>query len=122
MDVLFGKTIDLLSIMLDYRSTRHKVILSNVSNIDTEGFKPSEVSFKQILGNTNAIRLSTTDPRHIGAEEKANGSIEVTTSEAKVDLDKEMVNLAENHLMYNTAVDLLSRKFKALDTVLKEGK
>jgi flagellar basal body rod protein FlgB len=33
-----------------------------------------------------------------------------------------MVNLAENHLMYNTAVELLARKFKSLNTVLKEVK
>jgi flagellar basal-body rod protein FlgB len=122
MDILFGKTMNLLSGMLDYRSTRHKVILSNVANIDTEGFKPSDVTFKQILGKTNTLEMSTTDPRHIGAKGKNNGSIEVTTSEEKVNIDTEMVNLAENHLMYNMTVDLLSRKFKGLNTVLKEGK
>ena len=45
MDILFNKTMNLLSGMLDYRSTRHKIIVSNIANIDTEGFKPSDICF-----------------------------------------------------------------------------
>jgi flagellar basal-body rod protein FlgB len=122
MDALFGKTINLLSDMLDYRSARHKVILSNVANIDTEGYKRSDISFKQILGKTNAIEMSATNQKHFGTKDKENSSIEVTTSEEKVNIDTEMVNLAENHLMYNMTVDMLSRKLKGINTVLKEAK
>lgn len=122
MDILFNKTMQKLSSMLDYRSARHKVILSNVANIDTEGFKPSDVSFKQTLGNTNAIQLTTTDPGHIGRKESGTAPVEVITSEEKVNIDTEMANLAENQLMYNFTVDMLSRKFKGIKTVLTEAK
>lgn len=122
MDILFNKTMQKLSSMLDYRSARHKVILSNVANIDTEGFKPSDVSFKQTLGNTNAIQLTTTDPGHIGRKESGTAPVEVITSEEKVNIDTEMANLAENQLMYNFTVDMLSRKFRGINTVLKETK
>lgn len=121
MEILFGKTMNLLSGMLDYRSTRHKVIVSNVANIDTEGFKPSDVSFKQAMGKANSLQLATTDPVHIGRRDGV-GPIEVTTSEDKVEIDKEMVNLSENQLMYNMTVDMLSRKFRGINTVLKEAK
>jgi flagellar basal body rod protein FlgB len=33
-----------------------------------------------------------------------------------------MANLAENQLMYNFTVDMLSRKFKGIKTVLTEAK
>jgi flagellar basal-body rod protein FlgB len=122
MDILFDKTINLLSGMLDYRSTRHKVIVSNIANIDTEGFKPSDISFKQILEKTNSVQMSTTDPGHIGGKVKEINPVEITTSDEKVNLDKEMANLAENQLMYNMTVDMLSRKFKGINTVLKEAK
>lgn len=122
MDILFGKTMNLLSGMLDYRSSRHKVIVSNVANIDTEGFKPSEVSFKQELGKANTVRLTTTDPRHIGRMENGVGPLEVTTSDENVQIDTEMVNLSENQLMYNMTVEMLSRKFRGINTVLKEAK
>ena len=38
MNILFSKTMNQLSGMLDYRSTRHKVIASNIANIDTPGY------------------------------------------------------------------------------------
>lgn len=122
MSILFSKTMNQLSGMLDYRSTRHKVIASNIANIDTEGFKPSDVSFKQALGKANSIPMTTTHPGHIGRNENGVGPVEVTTSEGKVEIDTEMVNLSENQLMYNATVDMLSRKFRGINTVLKEAK
>ena len=122
MDILFNKTMNMLSGMLDYRSKRHKVIISNVANIDTEGFKPSDISFKQALGKANSIQVATTDPGHIGRKEGGAAPVEVITSEENVKIDKEMANLAENQLMYNFTVDMLSRKFKGIKTVLTEAK
>lgn len=122
MDILFNKTMNMLSGMLDFRSTRHKIITSNIANIDTEGFKPSDISFKQALGKTNALQMATTAPGHIGRKECGDGSVEVITSDKAVKIDTEMANLAENQLMYNMTVDMLSRKFRGINTVLKETK
>jgi flagellar basal-body rod protein FlgB len=55
-----------------------------------------------------------------GAFQKAD--LEMVETGQGVDLDTEMAKLAENNLMYNLAVELLARKFKGLDTVLKEAK
>jgi flagellar basal-body rod protein FlgB len=124
MDILFDKTMDLLSGMLDYRSKRHKIIVSNIANIDTENFKPSDISFKSELGKTSSIQMTTTDPGHIGWKnnKKSPVSLEIQKSEEKVKIDTEMANLAENHLMYNMTVDMLTRKFRGINTVLKETK
>jgi flagellar basal-body rod protein FlgB len=110
--------------MLDYRSKRHKIVVSNIANIDTEDFKPSDISFKTEFGKTRSIQMTTTDPGHIGRMDSKNGpvSFEVKTSEEKVKIDTEMVNLAENHLMYNMTVDIMARKFRGINTVLKETK
>ena len=98
MDILFNKTINLLSGMLDYRSKRHKVIVSNIANIDTEDFKPSDISFKNEFGKTNSIQMTTTVPGHIGRKDNKSSpvSFEMKTSEEKVKIDTEMANLAEN--------------------------
>ena len=124
MDILFDKTMDLLSGMLDYRSKRHKIIVSNIANIDSEDFKPSDISFKTEFGKTSSIQMTTTGPGHIGRMGSRNGpvSFEIKTSEEKVKIDTEMANLAENHLMYNMTVDILARKFRGINTVLKETK
>ena len=124
MDILFNKTMDLLSGMLDYRSKRHKIILSNIANIDTEDFKPSDISLNSEFGKTSSLPMITTDSRHIGPKETKSSpvSFEIKTSDEKVKVDTEMANLAENHLMYNMTVDMMARKFRGINTVLKETK
>jgi flagellar basal-body rod protein FlgB len=139
MDILFNKTVNMLSSMLDYRSKRHPVILSNVANIDTAGFKPSDMAFQNELSRSNKVQLTatdtahiqskqrqmtTTDPAHITRKDSKPGAVpfEMITSDENVKLDTEMANLAENHLMYNTTVEMLARKFRGINTVLKETK
>jgi flagellar basal-body rod protein FlgB len=124
MDILFNKTVDVLSSMLDYRMKRHKIITSNIANIDTENFQPSDISFKGVLRKTGSLQMKTTDSGHIGPKDnrKSPASFEIQKSDEEVKLDTEMANLAENHLMYNMTIEMLSRKFRGINTVLKETK
>jgi len=127
MEKLFGKTVTLLTSFLDYRSSRHNVIASNISNIDTPGYAPKEVYFDDAMSQameSKSVTLTRTDDNHLthdgGMSRENDYRIEKTGSE--VDLDTEMARLAENHLMYNLSVELLARKFRGLETVLKEVK
>ena len=124
MDILFGKTIDMLSAILDFRSERNKVIASNIANIDTPGYKTKDLIFKKqledIVSNGREIPMSKTDKNHLS--ELSEKKFEVINTERPVKLDNEMEKLAENTLMYNLTVELLARKFKELDSVLREAK
>lgn len=124
MDALFSKTVNLLSGMLDYRAKRHTVILSNISNLDTPDFKPSDVSFKAELERADRLTVTQTDSGHIPLRRNAPdaGRYDIEVSDKNVQVDTEMANLAENHLMYNMTVEMLARKFKGINTVLKEAK
>jgi len=118
---LFDRTINRLSAWADYRVQRHKVIVSNVINIDVTGYESKEMSFNKELGTAldKRVGLAKTDARHLpGTTER--GSADVVTTGERVKLDKEMGNLAENQLMYNVTIELLARKFRGLTTVLKE--
>jgi flagellar basal-body rod protein FlgB len=123
MKALFGKTVDMLSDMLDLHARRHKVLTSNVANIDTPNYEPKDLDFEKALQGASASRIALmkTDGKHLPATASGKDFSVVTTGR-NVSLDKEMVNLAENHLMYNTAVELLVRKFKSLNSVIKEAK
>jgi flagellar basal-body rod protein FlgB len=126
MPPLFNKTFDVLSNMLNYRSKRHQVILSNVTNIDTPGFKASELDFRKDLrdamASKNKVEMTKTQEKHLAPEKRANdpGNYELRDSEEAVKIDTEMANLSENHLMYNMTVEMLARKFRTLQTTLKE--
>jgi len=126
MESLFGKTYNLLSTMIDYRSERNKLIATNIANIDTPDFKPADYVFKEEFKKAInlKINLKRTHEKHFpaNADEITRDDFKLVKSDNKVDLDTEMTNLAENQLMYNLSVELLARKFKGLKTVLNEAK
>jgi flagellar basal-body rod protein FlgB len=66
-----------------------------------------------------AARLVRTDERHLEGG-KGGENFTIIQTEENVNLDKSMATLAENQLMHNTAVEMLARKFRSLQTVLKE--
>jgi flagellar basal-body rod protein FlgB len=127
--------------MTDYRAKRHKVISSNIANLDTEDYKPSDINFKrdlkQVLGEGKKITLtktqdaidesrnvviSRTNRRHLPEKNDRKVEYEAKITGDRVKLDVEMANLAENQLMYNTTIEMLARKFTGIKTVLNEAK
>jgi flagellar basal-body rod protein FlgB len=124
MDFPFDKTMKLLSSMMDFRSQKHQLITSNVANIDTPGYTSKELHFKGIIGEEMQKKLVKTDKRHLSGQFANAGSIdgEIVDSVDRVNVETEMTNLAENHLMYNTSVELLSRKLRSIKIVFNEVK
>jgi flagellar basal-body rod protein FlgB len=68
------------------------------------------------------VLVSRTNLRHLPDHADQNIEYEAKITGDKVKLDVEMANLAENQLMYNTTIEMLVRKFRGLETVLKEAK
>jgi flagellar basal-body rod protein FlgB len=128
MNVLFDKTIEMLSEILDFRLERNKVIASNIANIDTPGHKPKELTFEKeledFIGNMREITMSKTDKRHLSGQPSHinERKFKVIDSGEVVKIDNEMEKLAENNLMYNLTIELMARKFRSLDSILKEAK
>ncbi len=128
MDLLFNKTIEMLTGVLNFRSARHEAITSNIANIDTPGYRPRDVAFQRevqaLIDGEKQVAMVRTNGKHLpGAANSGDAAgLEVIESGDTVDLDKEMAKLAENNLMYNLTVELLARKFKGLNSVLTEAK
>lgn len=128
MEALFGKTIEILSEVLDFRSERHKVITSNIANMDTPNYRPKDIVFKEelesIINNKDRIKMTGSRGRSLSEQSNPAGraDFEVIDSGERVNLDSEMAKLTENNLMHNLTVELLVRKFRVLNTVLSEAK
>jgi flagellar basal-body rod protein FlgB len=124
MEKIFGKTVDMLSTMMDYQSKRHKLIAANIANIDTPGYKSKDLVFKkeldEMMGVEKGVIMNKTNSGHLSSKDYSE--YEVVKSGDSVNIDKEMARLAENNLMYNLSTELLARKFKNLKTVLQEVK
>lgn len=123
MNGLFSKTIDMLSELVGARSQRHQVLASNVSNIDTPGYEPKDIDFQNLVDSMQGkgIRMARTNGKHFPAA-TSGGNLSIVRTGDRVDMDREMVSIAENHLMHNAAVEMLARKFKGIQNVLRESK
>lgn len=124
MEKLFTRTIKTLADMVDARESKHRLILSNVANIDTPGFKPSEMSFRLALQSAGKVQVERTAPNHLKGKAEGPKSLNIDMKESNNEfkLDTEMVSLAENQLLYNATVEILSRKFRGIQTTLREAK
>jgi flagellar basal-body rod protein FlgB len=120
---------------LDGAALRQKLITNNLANVDTPGYKRSDVSFQEQLARSmsggHAIPLAITDPAH----QRTSGSgptlpftvMQDTSSTYRndgnnVDIEREMVESTKNNIYYNTATQLLSGKFGTLRYVIEEGR
>jgi len=133
---LFGGTVSILEKVLDFRSQRHNVILSNIVNADTPGFKSFDIVMDEAADRVHArasdgMQMDSTDPGHFSEGFQDTGGIRTRFVEHEklinkgdqntVDLDRSMSNLAENNLLYNALAQTISKKFRMLKEVIRGG-
>ncbi|HEY8910312.1 MAG TPA: flagellar basal body rod protein FlgB [Desulfosporosinus sp.] len=128
---LDGPVLNVLQKGLEASSMRQKVLSNNVANIDTPNFKRSDVDFQAILGaalggNSGALAMKTTSPKHIPGVAVGGGSGVVTDQSTSlrndgnnVDVDSEMSKVAENGLYYSSLTRAISSQLGLLRMVIK---
>lgn len=118
-----------------------EVIANNLANVETPGFKRSEVLFQDRLAAALAaaesakgtLRGARTSARHIPiGEPPALEAVEpqvVVRAETSlrpdgnnVDLDAEMVRLSENTMLYESLAQLVRMKLTQLRSAITEGR
>ena len=133
---IFSETISMLSKVLDLRSRKHSVIVSNIANADTPNYKAFDLMVEAEMNKTQDNRRTlSVDKTHSGhLSQKNTDSTGVTLKLAEptrfslrgdgntVDLDRSMANMAENSLMYNAAARIIYKKFQGLKAAIQGGK
>jgi flagellar basal-body rod protein FlgB len=114
-----------LSLALDAASMRHQAIASNIANANTVGYVPLSVSFENQLedarlalsgsGRLDAASLAEVKP----AMQHALGSGGLP---AKVLLDAEAANLAQNSVHFQALLKGLNRHYQILSAATSDGK
>ena len=106
------KTNGILEHMLDVTAFRNKVLTSNIANADTPGYKAKDISFQKEM------------EKAAGTEGKSGFDIyeSATTVPNRdgntVNVDIEMAKVAENTLIYDTAVQLMAMKARMKKNIL----
>jgi flagellar basal-body rod protein FlgB len=139
---IFGTTINLLGKSVDMRVKNQNLISSNVANAETPNYVPKTLAFEdELQGALKGARgkgqfSAAPHARHIPIRGSASGNslgsvtgkvIETPASTPgkdgnAVELENEMGKMAENQLMFNASVQMLSKKFEGLRSAIREGK
>ena len=134
MKSLFETHLNLVGRVMDMQLQRQNVVMSNVANVKTPGYKPLELEFEKELQsalNTDARgKLSRTsqehmpavfDPEGFGPEWNKAFKPRVVHGEDRVNLDKEMTKMAKATLQYNTLTTVIAKGFEGTKTIIQEG-
>jgi flagellar basal-body rod protein FlgB len=129
--LLSSSQLKVLEQSLSASSLRHKVISNNIANVNTPGFKKSDVVFEsklqEALGN-NKLAMSQTNEKHLDGRQSSSlapsiisDSYSIRMDGNNVDIDAEMANLAKNNIYYDAVAQQISTYFSNLKSVIKGG-
>lgn len=129
---IFGHTSQVIGKALNVSARRHNLIASNISNMDTIGYKPTDLDFNQTLkramGEKEPDYLDKTHSKHLSPDDGEPFSMNGKDSEEvdiyhldSVNIDTQMMSLMENNIKYKTIVELKLRKSTMTSYAIDEG-
>jgi flagellar basal-body rod protein FlgB len=121
----------MLRTRMQWHQERQKVLAENVSNADTPKFqprdlKPLDFGREPQAGTGGAtLKLATTDPSHLAGSAgtssfatNPNTKYDVRPAGNAVNLEDEMMKVAQNQMDYQAAISLYSRSMGLIRTAL----
>jgi flagellar basal-body rod protein FlgB len=135
MQSLFDDSIAALHRALNFGASQHRVLTSNIANIDTPNYKAFEAVMEDALQkNCSAaepVKLVCTQPQHLAGRHSLSDQVKIKASDPPpinlradgntVDLEKTMGKLAENSILYRTAAQVIRKKFQWLLNSIQGG-
>jgi len=136
-DGIFKGMIPVLEKALDLRSMKHNLLVSNIANKDTPNYKAFDLAFasemEKLSGTQKSIKLRKTSSGHFPSNnsgkdysgvsvKKTSQGVTQSADGNTVDIEKEMTSLAENHLLYDAAAQIMKKKLQGLKVVIQGGK
>ena len=97
---------------MDLLSARQKLVVSNLANVDTPGYKTKDIDFQfEFISQLQGGSPNVIDPPGLAVKSDGNN----------VSMDREARLLAENALRFNVASNLMKTQLKEIESAIKEG-
>lgn len=118
------KTLQSLAAAIKFREMRHELISSNIANAETPEYKAKVLDFEDALARAvdtdNQHKMNGSDKNHFTV---GGGGFSMLTPQIyedphgdpgpdgnTVDVEKEVVKMNDNEIMYEAAVQLMNKK------------
>ncbi len=136
MEIINTKNDRMLKTALEGLTARQRTIADNVSNVDTPEFKASRVTFetalKQARGTVNnplpmyRVQNGVAGPGDAPVDIKPEVQVESQVGRRNdgnnVDVDREMLELADTNVRFNALVQIMGSKVTGMRYVINGGR
>ncbi len=133
MKLFESTTIPVLQEVIGFAQARHEVLVSNVANVNTPGYRGRDLSvdnFQQRLAEAiEALHETgeTLSPGEISQREAASmQQVRETTRDilyhdgTDVGMEQQVLEISKNQYMHNMAISIMSTQFRMLQTAISE--
>ena len=110
--------IDLLAAGMRAESQRQQTIANNIANINTNGFRRSEINFEEALAKA-LDKNGSFDPNKLKTEVFQPEDTPINEFGSDVGLDTEVGEMAKNSLRHRTYMLVLKKKYLQMDQAMK---
>lgn len=118
MPIIETPFMETLSRFLDVNAARHRVIVSNLANIDTPRYRTRDLDFRSEMERTGQefsyVRNSPWAREVTGLMQRPDGN--------NVSVERESLLLAETQLRFQTGIALLRSEFRRVAMAINEGR
>ncbi len=134
MKGLIEPHVNLVGKVMDMQLQRQNVVMSNIANVKTPGYKPRILEFEDdlqaALNLDSKGKISRTHEKHIPGGFNANTfnadwdqelKPRVVHGEDRVNLDKEMTTMAKTSMQYNALTTIMRSSFDGIKQIITEG-
>ena len=133
MNIFQSTTIPVLQEVIGFAQARHEVLVSNVANANTPGYRVRDLSvdnFQQRLQEAIDAQQetgATLSPGEISEQEAASmQQVRDTTREilyhdgTDVGMEQQVLEISKNQYMHNMAISIMTTQFRMLQTAISE--
>ncbi|MHC4237478.1 MAG: flagellar basal body rod protein FlgB [Planctomycetota bacterium] len=109
---------DLLTAGLRVESQRQQAIANNIANINTDGFRRSEINFEEVLAKA-LDKKGPFNPDTLKTDIFQPEDTPINEFGSDVGLDTEVGEMAKNSLRHRTYMLVLKKKYQQMDQAMK---
>ena len=133
---LIDHTMQLLHRTLDLRQAKHRVIVSNIANEETPGYRATDFNFLDSLQaaqkGQGPVTLAVTQGRHIGPQgegfQRVLGKLsdvpadDLPLDANSVNIELEMAKMSDNAGKYIGAATIMAMRFRQLIGAIRDAR
>jgi flagellar basal-body rod protein FlgB len=107
---------NLLERALNIRAQYHKVLTGNIANVETPNYKEKDIDFQ------SEIQRNIGSQNNVDIRESTDGDVIGSIDGNTVNMENQIVKMTENHMLFTSLVQVISKKFSMMRYVINEGR